>query len=70
MEKNIEIFYSNTESGTTVGVGDDGKLYVDGKEVVTESKIVLQAWVNVSIIVTALATVAMAVFTVLDYFYK
>ncbi|MDN0082376.1 hypothetical protein QU487_06365 [Crenobacter sp. SG2305] len=48
--------------------GDDGKLYVNRKAVVTTEKVVLQGWLNGALIATALATVAQAWFAGKSYF--
>lgn len=50
------------------GIDDESNLYWNKKQIVTEQKIKLQWWVNISIIFASLSTVTLAVFTVLQYF--
>ena len=66
----IEVFYTHTKNDKDLGIGDDGKLYFGGKEVVTKSKITLNWWVNLSIIVASFATAIVAVFAVIEFFYN
>lgn len=52
----------------TFGIGDDGKAYWNGKPIVTEEKVVLQSWLNMAIVITAIAAAAQAIFAGLAYF--
>lgn len=64
------IFEQDTDSGKTgvLGIDDDARLYWNDKLIVTEKKVVLSWWVNLSIIVGGLSTLVIAVFTALMYF--
>ena len=53
--------------GGDFGIDDSGKLYWNGKPVVTEKKVKLQWWVNLSAIIAAISSVTMAVVAVLEY---
>lgn len=58
------IFTQDLENGQTgeFGVGEDGKAYWNGKPIITEEKVVLQLWVNIALIVTAVAVIVQAMF--------
>lgn len=67
-EPEIEVMFSSaSESGQEFEFGCDasGKLYVNGKAVVTTEKIVLQGWMNAAIVITAVATLAQALCAIL-----
>lgn len=71
MTKKIEeIFEHTSDSGVTgtLGIDEDGRLYWNGKAVVTEQRVELAWWVNLSVIIGGLSTLAIAVFTALMYF--
>ena len=51
-----------------LGVDESGKLYWDGKPVVTEEKILFQWWLNVSAIAGALSGVVIAVLELYKFF--
>lgn len=63
------IFSQELDNGTEVefGVGEDQQAYWNGKPIVTQEKVVLQHWVNVALIVTAVAVIGQAVFAGLSY---
>lgn len=63
------IFSQELDNGETgeFAIGDDGKAYWNGKPIVTEEKVVLQLWVNIALIVTALAVVGQMIFAGLAY---
>jgi len=56
---------SDNGKGGDFGVDDDGKLYWNGKPIVTEKKIKLQWWVNLSAIIAAISSVVMAVTSII-----
>ena len=47
--------------------GESDRLLYDGKPLLTEHKVTFGMWVNVAIVLASLATVIMAVFTVIDH---
>jgi len=49
-----------------LGIDEDYKLYWNKKEILTKQKITLQWWVNLSIIVAAASTLALAVLALLQ----
>ena len=49
-----------------LGIDENGKLYWNKKEILTKQKITLQWWVNISIIVAAVSTLALAVLALLQ----
>jgi len=54
---NIQVFLEqDAPNGKTLslGIDDDGNLYVNGERVVTEQKITLKWWVDVAVIFGAL----------------
>lgn len=51
-----------------LGIDREGRLYWNGQLVVTEQKVKLSWWVNISVIVGGLSTAAIAIFTALMYF--
>lgn len=63
------IFSQDLDNGTTgeFGIGEDGQAYWNGKPIVTEEKVVLQLWVNIALIVTAIAVVGQMLFAGLAY---
>ncbi|MGY6258133.1 hypothetical protein ACXIVK_32190 [Paraburkholderia caledonica] len=67
-----ELFNTETESGkhVTLEIDDDGRLYWNGKLVVTEQRVKLQRWVNAAIIVGAIGALAQGVFAALSFFFK
>lgn len=67
MKKKIETIFTHGEG--TLGIDNDSILYWNGQPIVTEQKIKLQGWVNVSIIIASLSTFAIALIAVLQYFY-
>jgi len=72
MGKEIEtIFTHTTDNGATSELGIDrkGRLYWNRRAVITEQKVSLQWWVNISIIIASLSTLLIAIMTVLHYFY-
>ena len=64
------IFEQDTEGGKTgvLGIDKDARLYWNGQLIVTEQKVKLSWWVNLSVIVGGLSTAAIALFTALLYF--
>ena len=59
------IFTHQTDSGAVgeLGIDGDGRLYWNGQLVVTEQRVKLSWWVNVSIIVGGASTAVIAIFT-------
>ena len=71
MKKNIEtIFIHKTSEGIEGKLGIDKKtrLYWNDHPIITEQKVRLQGWVNISIIVASISTLAIAVFTGVQVF--
>jgi hypothetical protein len=64
------IFEQQTDGGKigVLGIDQDTRLYWNGQLIVTEQKVKLSWWVNVSVIIGGLSTAAIAVFTALLYF--
>jgi hypothetical protein len=60
---------SNTGKAGVLGIDDDAKLYWNGQRIVTEQKLKLSWWVNLSVVIGGLSTAVIAVYTVL-VFYK
>ena len=50
--------FMNTESPSgktlSLGIDDDGHLYVNHEKVVTEQKVMLQWWINIAVVLGAL----------------
>lgn len=72
MGKKIEtIFTHTTDNGATgeLGIDRKGRLYWNRKAVITEQKVSLQCWVNISIIIASLSTLLIAIMTLFHYFY-
>ncbi len=65
-----EILNFDTDDGKTVsmGVGEDGRLYWNGKRVITEERIRLEWWVNIAVIAGSLGALAQGLFAGLTYF--
>ena len=65
-----EIWEYTSDDGTSgkLGIDGEGRLYWNGKPVMTEQKVSLQGWVNISIIVASFSTFLIAIMAVLDYF--
>lgn len=63
------IFSQDLDSGTTgeFGIGEDGQAYWNGKPIVTQEKVVLQGWVSVAIILTALAAIGQVILAGMTY---
>ena len=71
MKNNIEtIFTHKTNDGAIgeLGIDKDAKLYWNKKPIVTEQKVTLQRWVNISIIIASFSTLVIAIFMVLQYY--
>ena len=70
MAKVHTIFTQDLDNGKQgeLGIDDETNLYWNNKLIVTEQKVKLQWWVNVSIIMASVSTVALAVFTALQFF--
>ncbi|SFR57538.1 hypothetical protein SAMN04488073_2979 [Marinobacter gudaonensis] len=69
MTKVHEIFSQQLDNGKegSLGIDDETNLYWNGKRIVTEQKIKLQWWVNVSVIVASFATAIMAAVAILEF---
>ena len=65
-----EIFTHTQDNGVSgeLGIDDKNNLYWNKKAIVTEQKIKLQWWVNCSVILASLSTVAIATFSALQFF--
>lgn len=50
-----------------LGIDDQNNLYWDGKSIKTEEHLVLNRWVNVSVIVSAASTLTIACFEILNF---
>lgn len=51
-----------------LGIDGQNKLYWDGKPLVTEERIVLARWVNVSVVIGSASTLLIAVVEALRFF--
>lgn len=69
MTKVHEIFSQGLDNGKegSLGIDDEANLYWNGKRIVTEQKVKLQWWVNVSVIVASFATAIMAAVSILEF---
>ena len=68
---NIHVIFTHPlGNGVTgeLGIDDQGSLYWNNKAVVTEKKVKLEWWVNISIILASASTVTVAIFTSLQFF--
>ena len=63
--KEIHTIFNRTEG--ELGVDDEGTLYWNKEAIVTEQKVELQWYVNISIILASFSTLAIAIFTLLQY---
>ena len=72
MKKIHTIFTHTTDNNVEgeLGIDDDGRLYWNKKLVITKSKLKLDWWVNISVIVASLSTLIMAVYAVLEFYCK
>ncbi|NQS88687.1 hypothetical protein HQ584_02710 [Patescibacteria group bacterium] len=71
MKKRIEtVFTHKMEGGAEgrLGIDDNGKLYWNEQAVITEQKVTLQRWVNIALIIASISTLAIAIFTGLQFF--
>jgi len=70
---NIHTIFSHTTDNNVegeLGIDDDGNLYWNNKLVITKKTISLEWWVNISIIIASLSTLAMAVYMALEFHFK
>jgi hypothetical protein len=51
----------------SIGLDESGKLYWNGKELVTKQKITLQWWANISILIGAISTLILAIVAIAEY---
>ncbi|MDB4631759.1 hypothetical protein OAF61_04700 [Pseudomonadales bacterium] len=66
----VEMIFEHTSSSGVSGelcIDGEGKLYWNGTPVVTQQKVKLQWWVNLSAIMAAVSTVVIAAVTVLSF---
>lgn len=70
MSKIEKIFTHKTDNGVEgeLGIDSSGKLYWNKKLVITKSKIELDWWVNISVIIASISTLIMAIYAVLNYY--
>lgn len=66
------IFTHRTEDGTegTLGIDDNGQLYWNNKIVQTKSRVTFGWFVNLFVIIASVSTFVMALYAVLDFYYK
>ena len=63
------IFEQDIRGKTGVlGIDEEARLYWNGQRIVTEQKITLGWWVNLSVVVGGLSTAVAAIFSALTYF--
>jgi hypothetical protein len=65
MSKQIHTIFEHENDSRgkgTLGVDADNRLYWNGQLIVTETKVTLQWWVNLALIITSLSTLAVAIF--------
>ena len=65
MNKNIKTI--SIDELDKLGIDENNKLYWDGKPLLTEEKIILQKYVNASIIIGAFSTAVIAFIETLKY---
>ena len=71
MTKKIETIFTHGKTDgvpNELGIDNAGRLYWKKKAVVSMQKIELQIWVYVAIIIGAVSTLGIAVFSALSYF--
>ena len=70
MTKIHTIFTQSLDNGKEgeLGIDDETNLYWNQKAIVTEQKVKLQWWVNVSILLASLSTAILALITILQFF--
>jgi len=71
MKRQIEtIFTHESEKGIEgrLGIDEDAKLYWNEQPILTKQEVELRWWVDLSIIITALSTLAIAIFAGLEFF--
>ena len=66
--KKIETIFTHGDG--KLGIDEDANLYWNEKKVITKGKITLDWWVNLSIIVASISTLVMAIFAILEFYYK
>ena len=66
------IFEQDTNSGRIgiLGIDEEARLYWNGQLIVTKQEVKLDWWVNISFIVGGISTALIAVFSILNYYYK
>ena len=66
MQKVEEFMSTDSASGKTLSLGldEDGRLYVNGERVVTEQKVKLQWWINVAVVLGGLGAFAQSLVAV------
>ena len=70
MDKKIHLLFgAGAENGVDgeFGIDDEGKLYWNGKPVVTESKVTLDWWVGLSAVLAAFGTLISAGVAVAEF---
>jgi hypothetical protein len=72
MTKIETIFTHTADNGAEgeLGIDKSGGLYWNKKLIVTKSKLVLNWWVNFSVIIASISTFVMMVYAVLSYYKK
>jgi hypothetical protein len=70
MAKIETIFTHTADSGIEgeLGIDESGRLYWNKKLVITKSKITLDWWVNLSVILASISTVIMAAYAIASYY--
>ena len=72
MGKEIETIFTHTADNGAIGelgIDGEGRLYWNRQAIITEQKVSLQWWVNISIIIASLSSLLIAIMAVLNYFY-
>jgi len=66
------IFSHTTGEGATgdLGIDKDGNLYWNQKKVVTQQRLTLGRWVNISIVAGGLSTIVIALVSIWEAFVK
>jgi len=71
MKKDVETIFSNESRGGVegrLGIDKEARLYWNEQLVVTEQRVKLQWWANISIVIASLSTLVIAIFTGLQFF--
>lgn len=63
-------FLSKNGKKGNLEIDDNGNLYWNKKPVITKSKVTLKWWVDCAVIIGALSTLVIAIYTALIFYYN